>query len=591
VSAAANIYTINLQSALAEDHVINEKVFIEGDLTETNIVINQDTNFITDWNADAAHTSSGLYIPDDANYLYTASPTGCNYGLDSLFLLSPGCQGYIIEPLIANWVGSSTFANDWNDSSGYDTYLSKSLNPYIQNGTGSSINLETQPNLHITLNDAHKNATGTPISFVHGDKTIVVWDSFEGVDKDIRGRIIDTATGYPLTDEFIVNEVTAGDQISPQVFAFGTNAIVTWKTGSELRARRLDLSQNPPVVVGEVEFSASAGNMESFRTVIADGDTVFAMWRPSTKTIKGRLISISGSVTGTGYDAPVTLNSNANASLQSSTAVMKDGVIAITYHRNMTNWGKKPFAMAFNVNPYGVRWGPKEVYPSHTWDQTSPVVGIYNNQVVVAWRSYNGDNGNALISYLNINTGARSGSTSLATRTNSTQHSLKFYYGDDYVLWTWLSYYNVTNWRRVGRIYNRNTNTWSAEFNLPNTTTSSSFSFKTNGDLALFSWRNTANNQWYGQVYKFNNATPVPVDGTLFSIYNQSNTACTRSGNSGLEHMFFCSDFDGVSTYNVSGQKIFVDTKTPIGLQYGMNNFFKAPLIERNYTIKARLRY
>ncbi|MES0490483.1 MAG: LIC12048 family lipoprotein [Leptospirales bacterium] len=596
VSAAANIYTINLQSALAEDHLINEKVFIEGDLTETKVVINQDTNFITDWNADAAHTSSGIYIPDDANYLYTASPNGCTYGLDSLFLLSPGCQGYIIEPLVANWVGSSTFANDWNDSSGYDTYLSKSLNPYLQNATGSSINVETQPNLYITLNDTHKSATGTPQSFVHGDKTIVVWDSFEGVDKDIRARIIDTATGYPLTDEFIVNEVTAGDQTSPAVFANGTNAIVTWTSGTELRARRLDLTQNPPVVVPEVEFSASVGNMTSLKSLIADGDTVFALWNSGLKAITGRLMSISGSTAGAGYDAPFLIKSSANFNIQRANAYIKDGVIVVTWDRLTNTTRHDVYAIAYDVKPFTIKWPETQLTDTNIAHiQWYPTASIYNGQVVIAYYYMNTNNSSNQSSFriVNINTGIPGARQRFDTRnlTWAINGNIAFYYGEKYVLWTWPSKYNGTNWRNVGRIYNRNTDTWSGEFDLPNATTNADFSFKTNGDLAMFSWRKTSDNQWYGQIYDLTNTTPVAVDGTMFSIYNQSNTACSMSFNSGSERFFFCSDFDGVSTYDVSGQKIFVDTKTPIGLQYGMNNFFKSPLIERNYTIKARLRY
>jgi hypothetical protein len=41
--------------------------------------------------------------------------------------------------------------------------------------------------------------------------------------------------------------------------------------------------------------------------------------------------------------------------------------------------------------------------------------------------------------------------------------------------------------------------------------------------------------------------------------------------------------------YNIYGQ--IIDINSVFGLPYGNNNFFKAPLIERNYLIKSRVKY
>ena len=581
VSVAANVHTIHLQSALAEDHQFNEKVFIKGTLTESKIVINQDTNFVTDWNADATHASSGLYIPDDANYLYTTSPTGCTYGLDSLFLLSPGCQGYLIEPLVANWVGSSSFANDWNDSTGFDTYLSKSLNPYLQNATGTSLNVESQPNRSIIVNNTHKNTAQSPASYVHGDKTIVVWSSFEGTDLDIRGRIIDTNTGYPLTGEFIVNEVTTGDQVGPSVYASGTNAIVLWKTGSKINARRIDLTLSTPVTASEPEFTVTQGNTSVFTRINHENDTIAVAFNINQNDTYGRMISISGAVAGNGYDARFAIrNAPAANDPRNYETDMRNGIFVVAWDELTSGNAREVYAKAYNTNTFGARWGHLRISPSHNGNQWHAIPVIFDTIVRIFYTDSNHASGSLRYMNANINNGASSGLSTLATGVP--------YYGIDYKRtgdYGFLSYRNGNTSVRYTTYFNASTGTklGSKSFSNPSTNTPA---FKSEGNLVLAYW--DAGGFYHGQIYDF--TTNTEIDQSEIPLSDHLSCAMSLNTN-GPVHMIFCIDYDGISTYDVAGQRVFVNTSTALGLQYGMNNFFKAPLIERDYTIKARLRY
>lgn len=589
VNLLSNVHTINLAAPLGESHAAGEEVFIDAGLSGPLVQIKQDTTFVADWNADPAHAGSGVAVPEDANWLYSAAPGGCSYGLDSLFLLSPACQGYALSSSLANWVGSAAFENGYNDASLYNTYLTQSLNPFVRNPGGSSLDVETVSNTHIVLNEAHKNAALAPASFVHGDQTIVVWQSFEGVDHDIRGRVVDTSTGKTISGEFVVNEVTAGEQSAPRVFAFETNALVVWNSAGELKARRLDLTQNPPVVAAEAEFAVSTGATAGLSELKMDGDMVLAVWRQTVLNVTARLLSISGTQTGTGYDAPVNVFSNGTYAITHIGADLRNGYAVITWSRGTTA-GREVDASSYSVAPFAVQWSNVRFSVQDPTNQDNPEAIIVGDEVWIAYRDKYLDGGDVRLRSAHLVTGVKSAITNITSRKSSTQYWPEFVISEKYVVLSWGSAYSGGVNKRVGRVYNRQTSTWGAEFDFLANSPSVAMpqGMKIFGDHVLVYGNPSGMTEWYGQMIDL--VTEAPVDQSEFIIHPQENT-CSMSANEGLTQMFFCAEFDGFSKTDIAGQKMLVSPSTPVGLQYGLNNFFTAPLIERSYAVKTRLRY
>lgn len=114
-------------------------------------------------------------------------------------------------------------------------------------------------------------------------------------------------------------------------------------------------------------------------------------------------------------------------------------------------------------------------------------------------------------------------------------------------------------------------------------------------DTAYVAWRSEESGSWSYRGQVINLATQTLVSGTNFivtdriyssplkpdDIYGANMPELVNSGNNVL---LFWANNEGMYS-----QRLVPNTLFP--LPYGMNNFLVAPLIERNYTVRAKLRY
>ena len=178
------------------------------------------------------------------------------------------------------------------------------------------------------VNQTTANAQQTPATVVNlnGD-TIAVWASNgqDGSGWGIYGRKFDAA-GNPLTNEFLVNQTTAGDQTQPAIAVDGRgDFVVTWtgnQSGTPTVFARLFNADTTPAT-GEIGVAAALnGDQDASVAMDANGDFVVAYdggGPGATQGVFAQYFAAGGTPVGS-----QTLVNNASASPQLSPAVAMD---------------------------------------------------------------------------------------------------------------------------------------------------------------------------------------------------------------------------------------------------------------------------
>lgn len=612
IKTVGQISNITLQSALLEDHNRSEPVFIKGSVVSSPVYIVETSNFTIDWNAEVQNAPTGL-VPDYSSMLYTGLIGGCQNGLDSLNLPSPGCQGYPVDSIIANWAGAGAFENDWNDSSNYFSYLSGSLNPLVFAPTNrSSMSLEIAPaNVAVTGSSATVQKSNTVAASGTG-RSLVVWrESTDGVNFDVKGRIYENASNQSLSAAFTISDV-AGDHRNLQVSASGDKAIVVWQSDVpgtwDVLGRVIDLSTpaaplaNPVIVVNTV----TAGS-QVLPQVDTDGDlavVAFMTTGSPRNTIHGRLISLTGLHTGPDYDSEFAVTTtfkmdDVQVAFQNKKIVFVysrrftyvDVITYTAYDTYMRLYTTEPLTAVSNSVVCKTQW-PSEYnnppVPNRRW----PQIGLNadgSKGLVGLYRSIN--NYDLYATKFDFATASCSPLITLAANTG-TQGALTLDVQGNYAVSTWES--------NQGGLYQ----VWAMVTDLTTGVSSPSFLVNTpgtgnerypevvvQGDKALITWKAVDQKEVRGQIIDLVNARTVDTTDFLIGFLDATETlrpAMTYDGENG---MVFWHEQDIFNRHLIEGQSYKIHLADTLFLRYGLNNFFIAPLIERNYAVKARLIY
>ncbi|MES0489525.1 MAG: LIC12048 family lipoprotein [Leptospirales bacterium] len=602
IQPEVSLHTITLLSTLTADYPKGAVASINAGLTASAIAITEDTNFTTDWNAEASNQPTGL-TPNFSTQLYVSAITGCSYGLDSLSLLSPGCQGYSVSPVIANWIGAGGSDNIWSDSSKADTFLTSSLNPMVQvPSSGSSMNIEI--NLEnfqvsgVTNNEQENIQTDSD-----NGRSLIVWQSLvSGSDTDIRGRVYDTNTGLPLTDEFLINETTTASQLNAVVTVSGDNAFVAWESNAtgdyDIKGRILDLTQNPPTVAAHSEITVNTNltNNQLSPAIDSEGDIVgvgYTQDNGTNRDMKLRLFSFSETITGAGYDASVNINSNSNDDMKMPNVAIKNGKIVFTYAREISAGNWDIWFRVGDVNPFVYTITATScITASGTQDSPKVEISDDGTKALLLIRGGISPNWNLMGNIISLSATPTCGASFDIDKDNAIiqNHKDVQIVGDKAIV-SWRTD-ETGDFNIKARIVNMD-GTMSAIIPV-NTVLTGEQSYPRialNSTQALIAWKSIGTGEMRGQIIDL--ATEATVDKSDFSLGKLTSSDAYFPGitYNGTFGMIFWQDFNGGSTYNLMGQRFNINTNTILPLTYGMNNFFVSPLIERTYVIKSRLLY
>ena len=200
------------------------------------------------------------------------------------------------------------------------------------------------------------------------------------------------AAPFPVSDEFIVNTMTAGVQSDPVVTALaGGGYAVLWTNGTTnnpvaLHAQALDSNGNK--VGAEIVVDNMTSNIRDYRIEALAGGGFAIVWEDGLPAIAGatgvraQLYSAAGAPLG----GPIQVNT-ATAGDQPfvEIAELTDGKIVVTW-TNKANSDIRARLFAADGTPVG---GEFTVNTSNTFEQTlSRVTALHNGGFVIAWEDH-----------------------------------------------------------------------------------------------------------------------------------------------------------------------------------------------------------
>ncbi|MES0490885.1 MAG: LIC12048 family lipoprotein [Leptospirales bacterium] len=599
VNLFSGIHSITLETPLTTSYHREEAVRINGGLTKSPVILTEDSTFINDWNTGQV---SSFTIPETAPFLLAANSSGCLYGVDLWNLLAPACQGDFVNRIVSNWMGAGAFTNDWNDSSRYNKYLSSSLNPLVSaSGAQTSMNIEmATSNRRVSLPTVGEQRS--VISDSANGRTLVVWQYFtSGMNFDIRGRVYDTNTGAPLSGEFTVNEIRNSRQENPAVTVSGDYAFVAWEskaTGDyDIQGRILDLTQNPPTVVAHPEFTVNAASTLDQRSpsVDSEGDVAAVVFKTHNGTnfdIKARLISFSGATTGIRYNSNFTIHSQAIRDFTAPAVAIKNGKALFMYSwHNGTDYDfyirevdTDPLVAA-NTTRFCLGGANDQLYPEIVFNDSGTKAFAFYRTGAAPNFSLAGVIVD-LVGYT-CKTPFNIAASGTSVQSNKSVVSI----GNKVVM-----VYNTNqdgDYDIRARTLSFTTEAMSVATSVNSVITGDQVmpAVVANGNFAFVAWKSIGTGETRAQLIDLK--TNKTVDKSDFLIGSSPGPtlqypSITYNGYSG---QIFWQHTDGSTQYKVMGQRFEMNTNMTLPLNYGINNFFVSPLIERTYVIRSRLKY
>ncbi|MDI6529051.1 Ig-like domain-containing protein [Pseudomonas otitidis] len=245
---------------------------------------------------------------------------------------------------------------------------------------------------------------------------LVVWESYKaGPDLDADGVMARRygADGTPLTDEFLVNEKTAGGQKSPVVVAHADGGYtVTWvsnpdsSTTSLIVQRVFDANNKPvtgDVIVGSGDRYGEWGEPATSRFTEASHKGMYVtVWTgyngPADKSstgVIGQIFTADGKPLGGNFQVNTTTG---NSQDQPDVVTLKDGSFVVVWEGNPLDKGNYDIYMArYSVNPetgalQQIGMGDERVNTVVAGHQYKPtVVALEDGGYLVIWGSEGGD--------------------------------------------------------------------------------------------------------------------------------------------------------------------------------------------------------
>ncbi|PJZ48243.1 LIC12048 family lipoprotein [Leptospira saintgironsiae] len=194
-------FTVVLDTAIKQKNIKTTPVSIPGALQAPDARLIVDNSFLTDWNTQTNGTPASNYSLPQYLPLLTGSAVACS----GVNLFHPfGCLGYTPDYLAVNWMGNYNkgvpYWNSWTDAGGFASFLSGGMFQLTTNsgrtykaGTLASDNILSDPGTAVTLSE--------PITLVQGDTAFVIWQR----DTTLQGKFYQISTGAVLSPQTTLN--------------------------------------------------------------------------------------------------------------------------------------------------------------------------------------------------------------------------------------------------------------------------------------------------------------------------------------------------------------------------------------------------
>lgn len=595
LSEAGGVYSITLNTGLGQSMARANTAYVRANVTTPNMEFVMDTDFFTAWNLE--HSGA----PNPANWRNKEKApllASDSYSCGTADFHAVKCLGFATSYIAGNWMGNKNYGvplwNAWSDGSDFLALLEDGL---LSATTTSGKAMSFQPHFADTLVNTvvAGDQTDTRV-VVSGNRAFSVWRS----GTELRSRFIDVETGEPLhSTDFLVNDVTAAGEYHLSTSENGTRGLVVWKVEitNHVHARVFDFT-NSSLAGSEIVIVAGAVDRPG---IAAWNNTAMVSFDdPVTKQVHARYIDLSAAAVDgasfqvSSFQGPNAWHSNALSSIDGA-----DGKAVVVWH-NRQDGGA-------STSTYRGR-----SYDLATKQALTAEYLVIDNRLAIAAAPPGV---------------VMAGNRALYTYTQLVDHvPANLTYGavfdirfgsivgdifiiDDLHVATTYEIDMAANGNRAVAVYNNasgNSNLYATVLNLDNGTRVNAVALQLNvtaagqrgspsvaikDDVAYVVYETNIGGD-YEIVGTQVDLTTATISELNFAVNaadygSQLNPQIALNPNTGDGYISWESN-DNTSDYDIRGRVADIDQRFKI--QFGLNNFFSAPLIRRQYEVQANIK-
>ncbi|RHX79546.1 LIC12048 family lipoprotein [Leptospira yasudae] len=608
-------YDVKLDRTIQTNAKKTTAVYVPSNITVPDVRLSVDSGFVSEWNTWVqSNFLTGVFDQPQYKPFLTGGTVSC-----SINPLHPAaCLGFNPDFNAINWMGvyneGVALWNSWADGGKFQDFLAGGLFR-LTAASGKSYRLESSKTDFAVSTSTGATALNEVQSVSYGDISLVIWKR----DTSILGRYVRISTGTPIgATQFTIN--TAPSSTS-RIFlkSNGSKAAIVWENGNDIYISLRDLntlgqigtetkvdtiSRYPgtakyfEVAVGTdrtiVVYDSASLSSSSIQTSPAGcgpigwdpcwGTQYVYNWQVLTKTYRNDTGALANTVllsnkTDVRVDTFEIRNTNPRISASGNRALL---AMHEEYHMNT---GELRF--------YGIM-GTIDLMTG-TWVNPSTVVDLQR----VNFQYSESNNGKGIVTYL------PDGNPSIRyAKVWDLANNVAV--GNEFIFENSISsyYVNVTDnnalvtYAKGGQVYLKVIDLQSGaplHTNLiPLSNMAGGIKYPgrsiASGNKVLAVWDTTDGSKRTirGRLVDLTNFIPLGSGEFFISTTNegaQTFPVANVSANTGLV-TWIAQD---LTQPRIRGARI--DLANPGALQYGLNNFFVAPLIERDYTVRARIKY
>ncbi|MGJ4746164.1 LIC12048 family lipoprotein [Leptospira sp. SA-E8] len=588
--APEGTYSISIDPPLRSSYGKTSLVTIPGILFEPDVRLNVTKGFVSDWNNQVTVTpADNPDLKQSVSLIQNGVAPGCSE--ENQF--NPfGCLGYNPDYNAINWMGSYNkgvpFWNSWTDAGSFYSFLAGGSFE-IGTASGKSYRASSLASDHVLSDTSADVPYGEPVSVSNGDAMMVFWKQ----DTSIVGKVVKITDPQTL----VLNQFTLATSVG---------------TATELTAK-LDSTSGKVTIIWEngLDIYIAIRNF-------ADGAVVLAPTKVVTRVSGSRIglaVGINRALVTWADIVPIPLSLESTRSVKGKIYDATNGSVTV----NTFN--------LFTVNSW------------NNWGYEADADGNGGQYALVSrhWTDYSGNQSNVVNHVVNLSTGAIVNTVTLSTNSVVAINGVNVAAGTNYGL----VIYKGASGTWYGRSINLTTGAAVGSSNFDIVVNPAFIRASTIGDYAYVQYSvngalqvkvvNLALNAFqYGNALTLSSAqvgaaqrsskVVVSSEGVLFSAWEHTDgTKKTIRGRTftfspwalkGSSEFFLSTKNEGpqtglpeVGVYQTRALPVWrsedlstdsirrfdLDLVNPGSLRYGLNNFFIAPLIERDYKINATI--
>ncbi|EMJ99162.1 LIC12048 family lipoprotein [Leptospira sp. B5-022] len=599
------VYTVNVDTAIRPD--IKKKttrVYINGNLTGPDVRLAVDNGFYTEWTTHVnTNFQAGNYNAAQFNTPFlSTNAVNCNT-VNNMFHPA-ACLGFTPDYNAVNWMGVFNQGvaawNSWADGGNFQGFLANGL-LRLPVASGKSYRLESSNNDYLINENVGVTTLSEPKTVSQGDIALAVWKQ----DSNLRGKFYQISTGSPppgATTSFQINSVNNSVTGRFKLKVLNGRAVIAWENNANIVIAARDMTSFAAIGTEQLVTTRLSSGTANF--ALAMGlNRAFVFWIngfPNAYSIRGQLFDLSsGAITAVGSNF-ITSTGGGNLPYIDADGGGGDRVVVGYVY---SNWVDRWYVI--NTSMYdcntGLAIGPPKLVIFHPgggfiWNFW---VKATDQSALSIWkRSDNALIGRGMAVHdisPSILGGALLGPGNFTLDTNVLEADLQV--SGNWGLVSYSSTRNKSVYLRVVDMLEGALQYGGTPFSMESSTKSTGVQSRKprytalhdNTIISLWEHEESSKKTIRGRTITLSPALALKGPGEFFlsttNFGNQSGPGIVLNGTSGFAAWWS----QDATQQNIRGFN--VDILNPGALQYGLNNFFVAPLIERDYTIWSRVRF